>query len=182
MADASPPLPERRVIYRGRKLDLALQPVRLADGSLSDREVVVHRGAVALVPLLDDGRKVVLVRNYRYSVGDTLLEVPAGTLDPEEGPDGTAARELREETGYTAGTIERLGSWWVSPGVMNERMYLYRCTDLTPGATEHQADEQLEPVVVDFDEALAMVADGRIEDAKSMLALMIVDRLRRQGR
>ncbi len=179
MADSSP-LPPRRVIYRGRKLDLALQPVRLADGTLADREVVVHRGAVAMVPLLDDGR-VVLVRNFRHTVGQTLLEVPAGTLDPGESPDATAPRELREETGYTAGTVRFLGSWWVSPGILNERMYLYLCTDLTPGATEHQPDEQLEPVAVDLDAALAMIADGRIDDAKTIIALLRVDGLRRQG-
>ena len=75
------PLPERRVIYRGRKVDLALQPVRLADGSVADREVVIHRGAVAMVPMVDRDH-VCLVKNFRYAVGRTLLEVPAGTLDP----------------------------------------------------------------------------------------------------
>ncbi len=173
--------PDRRILYQGRKIDLALQRVRLADGTFDDREVVLHRGAVALLAMVDHDH-VCLVKNQRYAVGETLLEVPAGTLDPGESPDATAARELREETGYLAGRIEPLGSWWVSPGVLNERMYLYHCQNLTPGPTEHQADERLEPVVVAWDEAVQMVFDGRIHDAKSMLAILIGDRLRREGR
>jgi len=168
---------ERRVIYRGRKIDLALQAVVLADGSLAHREVVVHRGAVALVPMVDDDH-VCLVENRRYAVNKVLLEVPAGTIDPGESPDQTAARELVEETGFRAGRIVRLREWFVSPGVMDERMFLYRCEDLSPGPVDHQADEQLKPVVLEWDEAMRMVHDGEIEDAKSMLALLLCDRLR----
>lgn len=167
----------RRVIYRGKKIDLALQSVPLADGSRAEREVVVHRGAVALLPMLADDR-LCLVKNERYSVGGTLLEVPAGTMDAGEAPDVTAVRELREETGYIAGSIEKIGEWWVSPGVMTERMHLYLCRDLTPGPTDLQPDEALESVVVSWEEAIAMVADGRIDDAKSMLAIMIGQKYR----
>src|SRR3954447_14897572 len=108
---------ERRVIFRGRKIDLALQSVRLADGSMAEREVVVHRGAVALVPMVDRDH-VCLVKNHRYAIGKTLLEVPAGTIDAGESPDETAVRELAEETGYRAGRFSRLTEWFVSPGVM----------------------------------------------------------------
>jgi ADP-ribose pyrophosphatase len=169
--------PGRRVIYRGRKIDLALQAVRLADGSEAEREVVLHPGAVALVPMVDRDH-VCLVRNHRYAVGRTLLEVPAGTIDPGETPDMTAVRELREETGYDAGRMARIGAWFVSPGVFSERMSLYLCEDLRPGPTDHQPDETLEPVVVAWDEAVRMVLDRRIEDAKTMLAILICDRLR----
>ncbi len=172
--------PDRRVIFQGHKIDLALQAVPLSDGTIAVREVVIHRGAVALVPMVDAGR-VCLVRCRRYAVGETLLEVPAGTIDPGESPDDTAARELREETGFEAGRIARIAEWYVSPGVMTERMYLYRCEDLRPGPTEHQPDEQLEPVIVAWNEALAMVHDGRIQDAKSMLALLFSDRVRNRG-
>jgi ADP-ribose pyrophosphatase len=168
------------VIYRGRKVDLALQPVRLSDGTVKAREVVVHRGAVALLPMVDDGH-VCLLRNERYSVGETLIEVPAGTIDEGETPDSTADRELTEETGYRAGRITRLAEWWVSPGVLTERMYIYLCEDLTPGPASHQPDEHLEPLVVPWDEALRMVDDGRIHDAKTMVALLLYDRKRRQG-
>jgi len=167
----------RRVIYRGLKIDLALQQVALLGGTTAEREVVIHRGAVALVPMVDD-HHVCLIRNRRYAVGKTLLEVPAGTIDPGETPDQTAARELVEETGYRAGRIRPIREWYVSPGVFTERMYLFLCEDLEPGPTEHQPDEQLETVIVPWEEALAMVDDGRIEDAKSMLALTICERLK----
>jgi ADP-ribose pyrophosphatase len=175
-------IPKRRLIYRGRKIDLALQEVTLADGSEAEREVVLHRGAVALLAFVDADH-VCLVRNGRYAVGKTLLEVPAGTIDAGESADETAPRELREETGFEAGKIVRIAEWFVSPGVFNERMYLYLCTDLTAGPTEHQADEQLQPVVVSWAEALAMVKDGRIEDAKSMLAILLFEQMKQgEGR
>lgn len=173
MSDRPPP--ERRVIYRGAKIDLALQPVSMNDGTRKDREVVVHRGAVALVPMVDAGH-VCLLRNYRYSADETLIEVPAGTIDPGETPDSTAGRELTEETGYRAGRITRLTDWWVSPGVFTERMYLYLCEDLTPGSTDHQPDERLEPFVVPWGEAVAMAVDGRIRDAKTIASLLLCDR------
>ncbi len=174
MIDAQTPL-----IYRGLKIDLALQSVQLADGTLAEREVVIHRGAVALVPMVDD-EHVCLVENHRYAVGKTLLEVPAGTIDAGESPDQTAERELQEETGYRAGRMRRLRDWYVSPGVMTERMYLFLCEDLAPGPQDLELDERLKPVIVGWDQAVAMVEDGRIEDAKTMLALLICDRLRRK--
>ena len=176
MSDLTPP--GRRVIYRGKKIDLALQSVRMSDGTYKDREVVVHRGAVALVPLIDVDY-VCLLRNKRYSVGETLIEVPAGTIDAGETADSTAPRELAEETGYRAGKITRIAEWWVSPGVFTERMYLYLCEDLTPGQTEHQPDENLEPMIVRWDEAMSMIHDGRIVDAKTIVALTLCDQRRR---
>jgi ADP-ribose diphosphatase len=168
---------DRRLIYRGRKLDLALQSVRLADGSVAEREVVLHRGAVSLVPMVDADH-VCLVRNERYAIGRTLLEVPAGTIDPGESADQAAVRELREETGYEAGRMTRLAEWFVAPGWLTERMVLYRCDLLRAGPTDHQPDERLEPVIVAWDDAVRMVSDGRIDDAKSVLAILICDRLR----
>jgi ADP-ribose pyrophosphatase len=172
------PEPVRRVVFRGLKIELALQGVVLADGTSAEREVVVHRGAVALVPMVDQNH-VCLVRNDRHAVGETLLEVPAGTIDEGETPDQTAERELAEETGYRAGRITRIRDWFVSPGVMTERMFLYLCEDLQPGPTDHQADERLQTVILSWDDALAMAHDGQIQDAKSILALMISDRLRK---
>jgi ADP-ribose pyrophosphatase len=169
----------RRLIYRGRKIDLVLQAVPLADGTHAEREVVVHRGAVALVPMVDR-EHVCLVENERYAVGKTLLEVPAGTIDVGESPEQTAERELREETGYRAGSIRRLRDWYVSPGVMTERMYLFLCEDLQPGPAHLEPDERIRTVIVPWEQAIAMIEDGRIEDAKSMLALTICDRLRRR--
>ena len=162
----------RRTIYCGQKIDLALQQVRLADGSIGEREVGLHRGAVALLVELDANR-ICLIKNERYSVGETLIEVPAGTRDPDETAEETAIRELREETGYTGGTLERMAEWWVSPGVFNERMILFRVKGASPGPKQLEADESLENLIVTWDEAMSMVSDGRIHDAKTMLALML---------
>ena len=123
------------------KLDLALQSVQLADGSTAEREVVVHRGAVALLPMVDRDH-VRLVKNFRHAIRQTLLEVPAGSIDEGETPDRTAERELAEETGFRAGRISSLHDWFVTPGVMTERMFLYLCEDLVPGPTDHQPDER----------------------------------------
>jgi ADP-ribose pyrophosphatase len=169
------------VIYRGQKIDLALQPVRLLDGRVRDREVVIHRGAVALLPMVD-ANHICLQKNFRYSANRTLIEVPAGTIDPGESPEATAVRELAEETGYRAARITPLADWWVSPGVLTERMFLFLCEDLKPGPTEHQPDEQIENLVLPWDEAVNMAIDGRIEDAKTIVSLLLYDRRDRAGR
>lgn len=177
----SEPLPpQRRVIYRGEKIDLALQAVRLTGGGMKDREVVVHRGAVALVAMVDADH-VCLQKNFRYSANTTLIEVPAGTIDPGETPDATAPRELAEETGFRAGRIRRVAEWWVSPGVFTERMHLYLCEDLTPGDPDHQPDEQLENLIVPWAEAVRMAHDGRIVDAKTIVSLLLCDRRRAEA-
>jgi ADP-ribose pyrophosphatase len=169
----------RRVIYKGSRIDLVLEPFRRADGTDAEREVVVHPGAVALVPLVDD-QHVCLVENQRYAVGKTLLEVPAGTIDPGESPERTAERELVEETGYRAGRIKFIRDWFVSPGFLTEKMYLFLCEDLVAGPTELEPDEKLRPIVLRWEDALAMALDGRIEDGKSIVALLICDQLRRK--
>jgi ADP-ribose pyrophosphatase len=156
-----------------------LEPFRRADGTDAEREVVVHHGAVALVPMVDD-HHVCLVENQRYAVGKTLLEVPAGTIDPGESPERTAARELVEETGYRSGRIKFIRDWFVSPGFLTEKMYLYLCEDLVPGPTELEPDEKLCPIVVRWEDAIAMALDGRIEDGKSIIALLICDQLKKR--
>lgn len=166
----------RRVIYRGMKIDLALREVPSRDGGVVEREVVEHNGAAVMLPLLDDGR-VVLIRNARYSVGRTLWELPAGTIAPGEAPEATAARELEEETGYRAGRIELVREWFVSPGVFTERMYLYVCRDLSPGTVCQEADEDLTTHPTPWSEAMAMLDRGEIEDAKTMLSLLLWERV-----
>jgi ADP-ribose pyrophosphatase len=174
----SDPVSRRRVIYRGARINVALEPFRRADGTDAEREVVVHPGAVALVPLVD-AQHVCLVENQRFAVGKTLLEVPAGTIDPGEAPEATAARELVEETGYRAGRVTFIREWFVSPGFLTEKMFLFLCEDLKPGPTELEPDEKLRPIVVRWEDAIAMALDGRIEDGKSIVALLLCDQLRK---
>jgi ADP-ribose pyrophosphatase len=152
-----------------------------ADGREHVKETVQHPGAVAILPLLDDGR-VCLIRNWRVAVRKTLIELPAGTLEHGEDPAVTAARELIEETGYRASRVEALRSFTMSPGILNERMHLYLATGLTPGETALEAGEQIEPLLVAWSEAMRMAYDGEIEDAKTLVGLMHYDYIRRNQR
>jgi ADP-ribose pyrophosphatase len=147
------------------------------DGKPHVKETVQHPGAVAVLPLLDDGR-VCLIRNRRVAVGKTLIELPAGTLEPGEPPATTAARELVEETGYRASSIEKLREFTMSPGILNERMHLYVARGLQPGPTALEGGEDIETLVVSWPEAMQMVFDGTIEDAKTLVGLLYYDRLR----
>ena len=163
--------------YRGRKIGLRIDRVRMADGRQTTREVVFHPGAVAIVPLLPDGR-VVLIRQYRHATGEVLLELPAGTRDqPGEAPIDTAARELIEETGYRAGQLKHLADFYTAPGFCNELMSLYVATDLTTGDQSLMEDETIGVEVIALDAATALIADGTIRDAKTIVGLLML----RQG-
>src|SRR5262245_20816987 len=133
----------REIIYRGKKIDLAIDTTTLPDGTALEREVVLHPGAVVILPMIDADR-VCLLRNFRHSVGETLLELPAGTLEPPEPPETTAERELAEETGYRAGRWQKLAEYYPSPGILNERMYFFLAGELLPGPPEQQPGEQIE--------------------------------------
>jgi ADP-ribose pyrophosphatase len=148
------------------------------DGSLRSRELIEHPGSVAIVPMLDD-HTVCLIKVFRRAVGRTLVEIPAGTLDRVESLEAAAARELTEETGYRAKSLEAGGSLWMSPGILRERMHLFVARGLTPGAQALEPGEQIETFVVNWDEAVAMCVDGRIEDAKSVAAILLTDQRRK---
>jgi ADP-ribose pyrophosphatase len=150
------------------------------DGREHVRETVQHPGAVAILPLVSDDQ-VCLIRNYRIAVGKTLIELPAGTLEPGEDPAVTAFRELIEETGYRADSIEKLREFTMSPGILNERMHLYLARGLTAGPTALEAGEEIQSLVVSWDDAMQMVYDGSIEDAKTLVGLMHYDHLRSQA-
>jgi folate-binding protein YgfZ len=153
------------------------QVVRLeepTEAGLRHREVVRHPGSVVIVPLVG-ARDVCLVEVVRTAVGRTLLELPAGTLDRIEAVDEAARRELAEETGYTAARITAAGAVWMSPGILRERMHLFVAEDLTPGPQALEPGEQIRTRVVPWDEAVAMCLDGRIEDAKTIVGILLVD-------
>lgn len=135
------------------------------------RYVIRHHGAVGILPMLADGR-IVMIRNYRAAVDEWLLEIPAGTMTPGEAPAQTAHRELEEETGYTAGRMVKLVEFLPSPGISDERMTLYWAGDLVPGQARPEADERLEVAILSRDEALTALASGTVRDAKTIIALL----------
>ena len=144
------------------------------------RQVVVHPGAVTIIPLLE-GNRVCLIRNYRVAVDKTLIELPAGTIDLPESPMVTAVRELKEETGYTAARWRELPHCFMSPGILDERMHFYAAEQLTSGAPAREAGEQIENLIVSFQEALAMIDRQEIEDGKTIATLLTAARRRQQG-
>ncbi len=139
-------------------------------GNQLERHVIVHPGAVGILPLLDDGR-VVLLRQYRVAVDAYLIELPAGTLEPGEPPIETAQRELIEETGYTAAKMEPLLTFFSSPGILRERLHLFLATGLVPGETALEDGEDIELLIADWDEIRGMIARGEITDAKTLIGL-----------
>jgi ADP-ribose pyrophosphatase len=167
----------RQIIYQGRKIQVAIDTEVLPDGQAVRRDVVLHPGAVAILPLLD-AERLCLVRNRRPIVNETLLEVPAGTLEPGERPEAAAVRELAEETGYRAGHWRKLAEFIPSPGVLSERTHLFLAQALTPGPLQLEKDEDLQPQIVSWQHALAWALDGTIRDAKTLIALLLWDRLR----
>ena len=146
----------------------------LAAGGARIREVVLHPGSVVVVPLVSPDQ-VCLIDVVRPAVGATLLELPAGTLDREESLVDAARRELLEETGYRAGRIEAAGSFWMSPGILRERMHLFVAGDLEPGPQALEPGEEISTRVVPWAEAVLMCLDGRIEDAKTIAGILLVN-------
>lgn len=157
-------------IYEGRVLNLRVDEVRLEKGDLGRREVVEHLGAAAIVPILDGG-DVILVRQYRYPVGTDLLEIPAGTLKPNEDPKECAVRELEEETGYRCKEISKMTECFVAPGYSTEKIYIYLAKRLTKTETKMDEDESIILERYRFSEALEKIRTGEIRDAKSIVGL-----------
>jgi ADP-ribose pyrophosphatase len=166
----------RTIVHTGRKIQVAVDVSPGPRGGTVRRDVVIHPGAVAILPLTDDGR-VCLLRNHRFIMDEVLWEIPAGTLEPGEPIERAAARELAEETGYTAASWRKLSEFYPSPGVLSEKTHLFVAQGLTPGAMQPEDDEQLEPVLVPWHEALARALDGTVRDAKTLVALLLWDRL-----
>ena len=158
-------------VYDGALLKVHRDEVRLPDGGLGVREYIRHPGAVAIVPLFDDGR-VLLERQFRYPHRRVFIEVPAGKLEPGEPHLETARRELLEETGYTAAEWSRLGIIHTSIAYTDEAIELFLARGLQPGKKNLDKGEFLETFAVPFYEAIAMIRDGRITDAKSIAALL----------
>ena len=163
-----------QLIHKGNYLEFYRDQVRLPNGATAFREYLHHPGAVAAVPLLQDGR-VVLVRQYRYATGGIRLEIPAGKLEPGEEPEAAIRRELTEEIGYQAGEMIHLISMWTTPGFTDEIIHLYAARDLTPCSGEADSDEFLEIVTYEKAELLQLIHSGEVMDGKTALALLTLD-------
>ncbi len=158
-------------VFEGKLLKVRRDTVRLPDGSERQREVVEHPGAVGILPVLPDGQ-LILVRQYRHAVGRVMLEIPAGTREPDEGPEECAIRELREETGYITPELKELVRFFVSPGWATEELIIYLATDVVPGPPDPEDDEFLEIVQVRPEDVVHLIRDGDIADSKSIVALL----------
>lgn len=162
-------------IFEGRIVNLRVDTVELPDGRSTTREVVEHRGAVAIVPMLDHD-KIIMVRQYRQPVGRTLLEIPAGTLD-QETPADCARRELVEEIGYYPEKLTEMFHSYLSPGYSTEMLYTFLAEDLTKAEENRDSDEFLEIVPIDLQDAVQMIRKGEIIDAKSICGILLAAHL-----
>ena len=167
-------------IYEGAIINLRRDEVTVQNGT-SMREIIEHNGGAVLAAVTGEGR-LVMVRQYRKPAGRVMLEVPAGKIDPGESAEAAAKRELKEETGYTAGKIKFLMQFYPSVGYSEEILYLYLCTDLTPGETNFDENEAIDIEEYEINRLHKMVMDGDVQDAKTIIAIMTVKNLLEEGK
>lgn len=157
--------------YKGKFLEMVTEEIDLPNGATATLDLIRHPGASAVVPFLDD-ENVLLIRQYRHAAGGTILEIPAGKLEPNEPPETCAVRELEEETGWRAGRIEKLGSILTTPGFTDEKIHLYAAFDLTQVGAALEEDEIIEAAPMSLADALSLIWSGELTDAKSVVALL----------
>lgn len=167
---------KREYVHRGKVLDLSLSRFMSETKGEVQIEVVHHNGGAGTLPLFDDGT-VALVRQWRYPLGRYSLEIAAGRIEPGHTPEETAARELEEELGYRAGELRKVGEFFVAPGYCEERIYVYLARRLEPCEQNLDDDEEIEVVRMPFVEALSRVQSGEIDDAKSIITLLLAARV-----
>lgn len=161
---------DEQLILEGARFNVHRMELVGSDGETYHREVIRHPGAVVLLPLLDEDT-VVMIENHRMTVDETLLELPAGTREPNELAEQTAKRELIEETGYRAGSLSLLHQFYSAPGIADERMHLYVARNLTEVGHQREATERIENRIATRSEIKEWIADGTIQDAKTLVGL-----------
>lgn len=169
------PTIDTREVFHGRIIDVRVDTIRLPNGRETTREIVEHAPSICVVPV-DAEQHVLLVRQYRKPAEGFLLEVPAGGIEDGEEPEQSALRELQEEIGHTAANLTELTAFWLAPGWATEYMYAYLATGLTPAQLDSDEDEFIEVVRVPLDDIPAEIANGAIQDAKSVAALLLAMR------
>jgi ADP-ribose diphosphatase len=169
-----------RLIYKGKMVTIRKVAVEMPTGRRSSRVIVEHPGSVAIVPVLEDGR-LVLIRQFRLSAGGVIWEIPAGHIERGEDPEACARRELEEETGYRAGNLERLFEAYLSPGSSTELMRFFLATGLQKREQMTEEDEIIDVELVGVEEAMEMMASNEIKDAKSIAAIAYLQARGRWG-
>lgn len=163
---------DRQLMHASHLFDVQRCRIQLPTGQLVERDLVEHPGAALILPVTADGQ-IVMIRQLRFAVGGEIWELPCGTLEEGEDPAACAARELTEETGYTAEAIEPLGRWWSCPGYSTERIFAYLATGLQPGQQNLDEHEAIDVEIMDVETIRRLLADNRIEDAKTITALSL---------
>jgi ADP-ribose pyrophosphatase len=180
--EAQPGRIRSRRVHTGKIITLDTDTVRFPDGSVGEMDMIRHPGASAIVPFVSDATghdpQLMLIRQYRYAANQYLYEIPAGRLDPGEEPRDCARRELREETGCTAQIIDFLFTMYTTPGFTDERIHLFMATGLERGETAHEADEFMTIETVTLSQALRMIREGEIKDAKTALGILFAAEFR----
>ena len=164
------------LIFQGKLLDVRKDKVILPNGKIGTREWINHPGAVCSIPILPNG-EIVLIEQYRYAIGKTMLELPAGKLNQGEAPEKCAARELEEEIGYKAKKLSFLTNIHPAIGFANEEMYIFLAEDLQKSQTNLDSDEFIKIIPTRFEDALEMVWSGKITDVKTMIGIIWVDKV-----
>jgi ADP-ribose pyrophosphatase len=163
-------LNSRREIYKGRVVNLIVDSITTAQGVDTVREVFQHPGGAAVIPLFPDG-DVLLVKQFRYPMQESLLEFPAGKIELGELPETTAHRELAEEVGYTSRKLNKIAEFYTTPGFCDERLFLYLAEELEPCEKMHDEDEEIEIVRVSLDALPDLIQAGEIVDAKTIIGI-----------
>jgi len=165
----------KQVLYRGKRIQLEIHRLENENGRQIEKEVLVHNGAVVVLPIVDD-EKILLIRNHRYAVNQVLIELPAGTLEKGEDPINCAGRELLEETGYLAERLKPIGSFFASPGIITEKMYAFAAYNLQKSTTALEDGEEIEVFTTTWPEAIEMIGSGQIADSKTIATLLLYDK------
>lgn len=166
--------------YKGKILNLRIDTVESVNGE-STREIVEHSGGAVVLPLLPN-KNVVMIRQFRKPIERDVLEIPAGKIEQGESPEETAFKELREETGYKANNMTLLTKMYPSVGYSEELLYIYLATDLEPGETDFDENEDIDTYSYHIDDLYEMVMEGKIQDAKTQVAILMTVELLRSGK
>ena len=162
-----------KTIYQGKIINLRLDKVKLPNGKLTEREIIEHPGAVAILPSISPGR-IILIKQYRKPVEEILYEIPAGKLNPGEDEIKCARRELEEETGFQAKKITKLVSFYPTPGISNEKISIFKAENLKKVLSSPESDEFIKIEEIEIDEAIRKIRSGEIKDSKTIIGLLML--------